>query len=510
MPNETAESTTQKLDDRALELFNSFGRVEGVFTPLDSMSNKVGMYSCGPTVYSQQHVGNMRAYVFADTLKRALIWHGYDVDHVINITDVGHLVADSDTGDDKVEIAALKERKTVWELTKYYTDLYWNDLRSLNVIWPRVWTKATDFVPQMIEFCAELERRGFTYVLESGLYFDTSKQDDYGALAGLDREGLMEGARVEIVDGKKNATDFALWRSFTDGVERLMQWDSPWGVGSPGWHIECSVMSISTLGRHFDIHTGGVDHRTLHHINEIAQSEAWLNDGQAWVPWWLHNEYLILRDSKMSKSLGRIVALGDLVEIGLHPLAYRWFLLGTHYRSQVEFSTEKVAEANVSLRRLVERFAAMNPIAPQVPITTRDGLSQYLKSISSGEYKFLWPLYDDLDRAISSDLATPEIVSMVAQVSRDFPSTSPEAVGTFLSAIAAVTGVDFMSLKPGDFEQAVSADLDLAHVSSLAHERDAAREAKDWARADVLRGELEVLGLEVRDTPQGTKWVVKR
>src|SRR4051794_10355968 len=271
-----------------LRLFNTLTGAGAEFEP--AALPRVGMYSCGPTVYAYQHIGNMRAYVFADTLKRVLRWKGYEVRHVINITDVGHLTSDADEGDDKLEAAARREQRNIWEIAEHYTRAFFDDLAALRVEDPDVWTKATDHIPQMIRFAEGLDVKGSCYPLASGLYFDTSKDEDYGALARLDLEGQREGARVEAVKGKRNPSDFAIWRSSAPGENRQMEWDSPWGRGAPGWHLECSVMSIEHLGEHFDIHTGGVDHIPVHHTNEIAQSEAFLDDDEPWVPWWLHGE----------------------------------------------------------------------------------------------------------------------------------------------------------------------------------------------------------------------------
>src|SRR5215469_16152058 len=286
------------------------------FTP---SADVVGMYSCGPTVYHFAHLGNMRAYVCADTLRRALRWKGIPHRQVVNITDVGHAVADSETGEDKIEMAAAREERRVEEL-------------------------------------------GYTYVLPSGLYFDTTKSPGYGTLALIDLEGQREGARVEQIEGRRNKSDFALWRTEEPGVRRVMRWESPWGWGAPGWHLECSVMSMTLLGDHFDIHTGGIDHRELHHVNEIAQSEAYLGDGRPWVRYWLHNEFVLLDAQKIAKSSGPVPRLTDLTEAGYHPMAYRLFALGGHYRSQLDFTTNAVDAAQATLRRLAARVEALRPL----------------------------------------------------------------------------------------------------------------------------------------------------
>ena len=261
-----------------LRLFNTLTRSAAEFRP--ARPPAVGLYSCGPTVYADQHIGNMRAYVFADTLKRALRWQGFDVRHVINITDVGHLTSDADEGDDKLELAARRGHASAWDIAGRYTREFKTDLGRLRIIEPDVWCQATGHIPQMIEFARVLEDGGWCYRLPSGLYFDTSKDPGYGALARLDLAGQQAGARVEVAAGKRHPSDFAVWRTSAPGENRQMEWDSPWGRGAPGWHLECSVMSIEYLGRHFDMHTGGVDHIPVHHTNEIAQSQAYLGDGE--------------------------------------------------------------------------------------------------------------------------------------------------------------------------------------------------------------------------------------
>ena len=317
-----------------LRLYNSLGRRIEDFVPL---SDPATMYSCGPTVYAYPHLGNMRPYVFADTVRRALRWKGIRVHHVINITDVGHAVADTDTGEDKVEAAAARERRSVQEIAEFYTRAFFDDITALNVLPAAEYPRASAYVPQMIEFAEELEKKGFTYQIPSGLYFDTAKDPNYGELAQMDTEGQLEAARVEQVEGRRHKTDFALWRAEEPGRRRIMRWDSPWGCGAPGWHLECSVMSIALLGRHFDIHTGGVDHRELHHVNEIAQSQAYLGDGRPWVRFWLHNEFLQLGAVKMAKSAGGAPRLADLVKAAI-----------TRWRSACSCSAPTTAASSTS------------------------------------------------------------------------------------------------------------------------------------------------------------------
>jgi cysteinyl-tRNA synthetase len=298
-----------------LRLFNTLGGRLQEFVPLEPEATR--MYACGPTVYAYQHIGNLRAYVFADTLRRVLEWKGHEVVQVMSITDVGHLTSDMDEGDDKLELASKREHRSVWDIAAYYTDVFMHDVEQLRALPPSVWARATDHIGDMIAFARVLEDKGYAYELESGLYFDTAKVPDYGKLARLDLKGLREGARVAPVPGKRHPADFALWRASPKDALRLMEWDSPWGKGAPGWHLECSVMSMKHLGLRFDLHTGGVDHIPVHHTNEIAQSEAYL-DGP-WVPYWLHNEFVNLRDAKMSKSGGGTLLLSDLKRHGFPP-----------------------------------------------------------------------------------------------------------------------------------------------------------------------------------------------
>jgi cysteinyl-tRNA synthetase len=484
-----------------LRLFNSLGRRMEDFTVSAEVT---GMYSCGPTVYAFPHLGNMRPYVFADTLRRAFRWKGIPVRHVVNITDVGHAVADTDTGEDKLEVAAARERRSVQDVADFYTDVFFVDIAALNVLPADEYPRASDYVPQMIEFAAELEARGFTYRLPSGLYFDTAKDPGYGALAQMDAEGQLEAARVEQVEGRRRKTDFALWRAEEPGQRRVMRWDSPWGWGAPGWHLECSVMSITLLGRHFDIHTGGVDHLELHHVNEIAQSQAYLGDGQPWVRYWLHTEFLQLGAEKMAKSAGGAPRLADLAEAGYHPLAYRLFLLGGHYRSQLGFAPAAVAAAQATLRRLVTR---VQPLRPLPPIETLAAAQASLAGDPAAAR-----LLDTIDAAIAADLSTPRVLAALQDALRD-PEITPDGQRTVVAAADALLGLGLATLNPDDLEhrRAVT-DLsaqDLQAIEQLVADRTQARKERDWPRADQIRAELDELGVQLTDTPAGPTWQLR-
>jgi cysteinyl-tRNA synthetase len=487
-----------------LRFYNSLGRLTEDFTP---SADVVGIYSCGPTVYSYQHLGNMRPYVFADTLLRALHWHGISTRHVVNITDVGHAVADSDAGEDKLEVAAAKERRTVDEIAEFYARDWLDALASLNVLRADVYPRASEYVEQMIAFAVRLEELGYTYVLPSGLYFDTSKSPGYGALARLDLAGQRETGRVEHIEGRKHNSDFALWRAEDPEVRRVMRWESPWGWGAPGWHLECSVMSMALLGEHFDIHTGGIDHRELHHVNEIAQSEAYLQDGRPWVRYWLHNEFILLDAQKIAKSSGHTLRLANLIEAGLHPMAYRLFLLGGHYRSQLDFTMTGVEAAQATLRRLVAR---VEPLRPLPPVETCAQARALLGGVAKDEAARAY--LDQIDEAIAADLATPRVLAALQEALRD-PALTQPGLRVIVAAADAVLGLRLADLDPAEVDQRRStADLspqEVAAIERLVAERTQARKEKSWARADQIRTELDALGVQVTDTATGPAWQLR-
>lgn len=479
-----------------LRLYNSLGRRTVEFQPLQP--GLVRMYSCGPTVYAYAHLGNMRPYVFSDTLRRAFEWNGLDVTQVVNITDVGHTVGETDLGEDKVEAAARAERKSVREVTRHYTEAFFADIEALGVRPATHYPRASEYVPQMIEFAKVLDKRGFTYQLESGLYFDTSKSAGYGRLAGArpDVRAQEDGARIEEVAGKRSRADFAVWRAERGERQRLIHWDSPWGPGVPGWHLECSVMSIDLLGEHFDLHTGGVDHREIHHLNEIAQSEAYLGDGQDWVPLWMHNEFLLVGNQKISKSGGRMPLLRDLVEDGYQPLVFRYFLLTAHYRQQLDLTESGLDSAATAYRRLLGRVAALRPL-PEVR-----SMEQLRSLVSRAGVAAA----ERIDEAISDDLNTAKVLAELNLILRDeqLPAADRAAIAAGADAL--------LGLRLGDLEpdqvRAASAELAVSveYVEELVAARTAARAARDWAEADRIRDQLSELGVQLTDTPTGTSW----
>jgi cysteinyl-tRNA synthetase len=468
-------------DDIPVRLFNTLTRQVNDFAP--ASPPEVGMYSCGPTVYADQHIGNMRTYIFADTLKRILTWKGYRVRHVINITDVGHLTSDADEGDDKLEAAARRERKNAREIAERYTREFKTDLERLRVIEPDVWCKATDHIEQMIKYAEILDGKGWCYQLPSGLYFDTSRSAGYGSFARLDLAGQQAGARVDVVEGKRHPADFAVWRTTPPDESRQMEWDSPWGRGAPGWHLECSVMSIRYLGAHFDIHTGGVDHIPVHHTNEIAQSEAYLADGEPWVRWWLHGEFINLSGAKISKSTGGGVLVADLIDRGYHPLVYRYLLLQSHYRSQAEFSWTAMASAQAGFRRLLDRFAAARAAASdQLTAAGTEHLTAF-------------------DRAISDDMNTPRALAVVAAASRDGRLADSDLAG-LARRFDEVLAIGLADLTPADLDLKRSdAALSDQEVAALVDRRNRARAAGDFTASDLIRDQLADAGVAVEDHP---------
>ncbi|WP_120715874.1 cysteine--tRNA ligase [Tsuneonella amylolytica] len=471
-----------------LKLFNSLTRSLETFQPIHPGEARV--YSCGPTVYNYQHVGNMRAYVFADTLGRVLSFKGYKLTHVINITDVGHLTSDADAGDDKMEKAAASAGKSAWDIAAHYQQVFEADLRRLNireVQHPR----ATDYVEQMVAWNASIEGK-HAYRLDGGLYFDVSTVPDYGRLA---RASTDEGeGRIETVEGKRHAADFALWRTTPPGETRQMEWDSPWGRGAPGWHIECSVMSAELLGHPFDIHTGGIDHREIHHPNEIAQNQAHACGPDTGARIWMHNNFLVDRRGKMSKSTGDFLTLQALVDRGYHPLAYRLLCLQAHYRSELEFTWEGLGAALVRLKRLVMAVE-------RVKAALADG--------KQPEGSF--PLSDDeraiFDEAIGNDLNTPEVLTALeaAVGAKKVPAAKRIQIVRIADALL---GLDLLTLTREEL-RLKPADAQIAEdeIDRLIARRKEARAAKDFAASDVIRDELAARGVEVMDgDPLGWEW----
>lgn len=488
------------MTDTPLKLFNSLTRSIEVFEPVHPGEARV--YTCGPTVYNYPHIGNMRAYVFADVLGRTLSWKGLKLTHVINITDVGHLTDDADSGEDKMEKMAASQAQSIWDIAEHYKQAYWADVRSLNIRQPAQWTVATDYVPQMIEFAKGIADK-HCYELESGLYFDVSTVADYGRLARAQTE---EGeGRIEAVEGKRNAADFAIWRKTPAGETRQMEWDSPWGKGAPGWHLECSVMSGEVLGFPFDIHTGGIDHREIHHPNEIAQNQAHcctngLDDPRnSGARIWMHNNFLVERSGKMSKSSGEFLRLQLLIDKGYHPLAYRLMCLQAHYRSELEFSWEGLGAALTRLKRMVMAVAKWRD---QLRLPERE-----VPGDSWERERVTRDLVARFDAAIANDLNTAEALTVVEEM-LGLKKVASECIVTAASKMDAVLGLNLFSLTRADLRiRPKAATITEAEIEAALARRKEARAAKDFAASDAIRDELGAQGVEVMDgDPLGWEW----
>lgn len=466
-----------------LTFYNSLTRTAEPFVPIDPAL--VRIYTCGPTVYNYQHIGNMRAFLFADTLGRVLRWKGYPTKHIINITDVGHLTSDADAGDDKMEKAAAAQAKSIWEIAAHYTAAFKDDVARLNIDPPAEWTVATDHIPQMIAFAQAIEKD--CYLIEGGLYFDTTRVPHYGSLARAVSDAGE--SRIDPVSGKRNAADFAIWRRSPPGEQRQMEWDSPWGKGAPGWHLECSVMSRQHLGHPFDIHTGGIDHREIHHPNEIAQNQSFCGCDDSGARIWMHNNFLVDRGSKMSKSTGDFLRLQTLIDVGFHPLAYRLMCLQAHYRSELEFTWENLAAAFTRLKRLV---------------IARDALRARDDYVLKGDTE---PYLARLEEAVADDLATPRALTVLDDLLADkrlSPATRLRALGDF----DAVLGLKLETLKRVDLRlRPATATLTEVEIDAHLTARRDARAAKDFAASDAIRDTLAEAGVEVMDgDPLGWDW----
>ena len=476
-----------------LRLFNSLTRQVEPFQPVHPGEARV--YTCGPTVYNYPHIGNMRAYVFADVLGRTLSFNGYKLTHVINITDVGHLTDDADAGEDKMEKMAAQRAQSIWDIARHYTEAYWADIKALNIRQPAQWTIATEFVPQMIDFAKSIADK-HCYELDSGLYFDVSTVADYGRLA---RAQTDEGeGRIEAVEGKRNAADFAIWRKTPPGEKRQMEWDSPWGRGAPGWHLECSVMSGQVLGFPFDIHTGGIDHREIHHPNEIAQNQAFCCTNGLDVPAnsgariWMHNNFLVERSGKMSKSSGEFLRLQLLIDKGYHPLASRMLCLQAHYRSELEFSWEGLGAALVRLKRLVLAVAGLRGQGAEPAAAPGARFAPYLERFAA---------------AVADDLNTPVALTVLEEVAALKKVDAGEKLAA-LAAMDAVLGLDLLALDRAVLRiRPKAATITEDEIEAALAARKAARADKDFARSDALRDDLAARGVEVMDgDPLGWEW----
>lgn len=466
-----------------MKLYNTLTRTIDDFSPISE--KHVGMYACGPTVYDYAHIGHMRKYTMDDVLVRVLKHAGYSVNHVMNITDVGHLVSDSDEGEDKMEKGARKYGKTVWEVAKEFEDFFWKVIDAMGVAHPDVSCRATDHIQEQIALVKRLESNGLTYVIDDGVYFDTSKFPQYGELAKLDKESLQAGARVEMVAGKKSATDFALWKFSPMGEKRQMEWESPWGVGFPGWHIECSAMAMKYLGEQFDIHTGGIDHIPVHHTNEIAQAEG-ATGKHPFVKYWVHHNFLRVEGEKMSKSLGNFYTLDDVVAKGYSPMALKLLFLGSHYRSQLNFTWENLDATQKAYDKLVGILCQANRESDRTVLS-----DEKLTKVNEYRTRFF--------EQMENDLHTPEAISILWEVAKsNIPGTDKyDLLLEFDTVLGLQLGISCkleLEKKPDEIPSGVQMLLD---------QRQVAREAKDFSASDMLRDEIAKLGWIVEDSGTG-------
>ncbi len=457
-----------------LRFYNTLSRQKEEFKPINPKF--VTMYSCGPTVYNYAHIGNLRTYIFMDLIRRTLKLSGYKIKGVMNITDVGHLMADSDDGEDKMAVAAKKQNKTPWEIAEYYSKIFFEDLQKLNIGKPEIIAKATEHIEDMISYVQNLESHGFSYETSDGIYFDIAKFPNYGCLSRANLEDQLAGARVEVNDEKRHPADFALWKK-ADPLH-IMQWESPWGMGYPGWHIECSAMSQKYLGKTFDIHSGGVDHIPIHHENEIAQNEA--ITGEKSVNYWIHGEFMLVDNGKMSKSLGNTYTIAQLEEKGYSPLDFRFFCLNTHYRKKLNFTFDGLDAAKVSRERLVQALASHK--ASSTP-TNPDTIAKYKQ---------------DFHAAIEDDINVPLALGILFTAIKEPKSKDIYELALYFDKEFGLSLDQLPAIK----EESVDVPEE---VMALVEKRKEAKKNKDFALADSIRGEILALGYNVLDTREGVK-----
>jgi cysteinyl-tRNA synthetase len=463
------------MKNHRIYLFNSLSKKKEIFKPL--RKKLVTMYNCGPTVYERPHIGNFRAYIFADTLRRVLEFNGYKVKQIINITDVGHLTSDADTGEDKVEKSAREKKKSAWEIARYFEELFKEDFKKLNLKKPFKFPRATEHIKEMIELIKILEKKGYTYKISDGIYFDTSKFKDYGKLGNLKkRKDLLP--RIEVNPEKRNPFDFALWKFSPKDQKRQMEWQSPWGIGFPGWHIECSAMAMKYLGKTIDIHTGGIDHLTVHHPNEIAQSEA--VTGKKFVRYWLHVNFLFVEGQKMAKSLRNIFNLEDIEKRGFSPLAFKYLVLTSHYRSEINFTWQAMESAENAYRNLVENVSGEL-------IKNKDTQTPYQSKARYGA-----STKEEILNIINNDLDTPKLIAKIWEVLRS--NKSFEYKKNFVLLADEILGLGLEKFIKRKIPQKIKDKVLL---------REKLRKEKNWEMADKIREELLKLGYKIEDTKFG-------
>ena len=460
-----------------ITFYNTLGRKKEDFIPLKG--NEVRIYTCGPTVYNYAHIGNFRAYIFMDNLRRTLKYNGYQVKHVMNITDVGHLESDADEGEDKMIKAAKREKKDPYAIADFYTKAFFKDIQSLNIEVPEIIAKATEHIPEMQKMVEEILANGYAYETSKGIYFDISKLDQYPILSNRKMDEQIAGARVEVDPEKRNPYDFAIW--IKADKNHIMKWESPWGLSYPGWHLECSAMSRKYLGDEFDIHTGGIDHIPTHHENEIAQSKG--ATGKIPARFWMHSEFLLIDGGKMSKSLNNTYTLENLKEKGIEPLAFKLFCYAANYRTKLNFTFEGAPAAQKSLNRLREGYLKQKQGNTKVEE----------KELEEYKVKFL--------EAINDDLNIPQAMGIVWEIIRKTEKSKDYA--TLLEQFDQVLGLDLVHAEEYLKTQNAEVVMD-EEVKQLVEKRDQARKEKNWALSDEIRDLLQQKGYVVKDTKEGT------
>ena len=457
-----------------IQLYNTLSHSKEEFKPINK--EEIRIYSCGPTVYSFAHIGNLRTYVFVDNLRRVLKYNGYNLKHVMNITDVGHLTSDADTGEDKMEKAARKEGKNPYEIAEYYTKYFMEDMKKLDIDMPNIISKATDNIPEMLEMVKEILKNGYAYETSKGIYFDVSKLDKYPVLSNNTVDGQEAGARIEVDKEKRNPYDFAIWIKAPEN--HMMKWESPWGLSYPGWHLECSAIGRKFLGEHFDIHTGGVDHIPIHHENEIAQSKG--ATGQIPANYWMHSEFLLIDGGKMSKSLGNIYTLKTLEDNGIEPLAFKLFCFSAHYRNKLNFTFDGVKAQVKALERL------------------RDGYKKHLEGKEVVEEEKIEEYENRFHEAINDDLNMPLAMGVVWEVIREEKKSKKYA--ELIEKFDEVLGLDLKNYQ--NYQKEIEIP---ENIKELIEKRNQARKEKNWEISDKIRDEIQKLGYNIKDTKEGIK-----
>ena len=454
-----------------MKLYNTLTRKKEDFLPLEG--NTVRMYSCGPTVYSYAHIGNLRAYLFMDLLRRVLKYNGYELKHVMNITDVGHLTSDADEGEDKMEKAAKAQNKSPWEIAAMYTEEFFKDFGRLNIDKPEIIAKATEHITEMLEYAQEIVKNGYGYETSNGIYFDISKLDTYGMLSGISLEDQLAGARIAVDDEKRSPLDFAIWIKAPEN--HIMKWESPWGMSYPGWHLECSAMGRKYLGDVFDIHTGGEDHIPIHHENEIAQAKG--ATGKIPAKWWMHVAFLTVDGGKMSKSLGNCYRIEELKEKGFDPLAYRYFCLNSHYKSKLNFTFDGLKSAQTALNRL------------------RSGVKQHFEGNANVSAEEINKYKEQFSEAINDDLNAPKALAILWEVIRKEEKSKEylELIKDFDRVLGLDLDIEKINNLPSEEEELSD------EVKALIEERNIARANKNWSEADRIRDILTGMGVKISD-----------